>query len=138
VFRKIMVPIDLTHVEQLEKALAAAADLSNHYAAPVCFVGVSAATPGPIAHNPHEFERKLELFAEAQAAERGIVEASARSYVTHDPAVDLGRTLLLAVEETGADLVVMQSHVPGFPEHLFASNAGQVAAHSNVSVFVLR
>jgi hypothetical protein len=28
--------------------------------------------------------------------------------------------------------------VPGLPEHIFASNAGAVAAHADVSVFVIR
>jgi hypothetical protein len=28
--------------------------------------------------------------------------------------------------------------VPGMPEHIFASNAGAVASHAGVSVFVVR
>ena len=46
--------------------------------------------------------------------------------------------LLDAVNETGADLVVMASHVPGVLEHIFSSNAGYVARHAKVSVFVVR
>jgi hypothetical protein len=32
----------------------------------------------------------------------------------------------------------MASHVPGLPEHIFASNAGAVASHAGMSVFVVR
>ena len=32
----------------------------------------------------------------------------------------------------------MASHVPGLPEHFFASNAGALASHAEVSVFVIR
>jgi hypothetical protein len=28
--------------------------------------------------------------------------------------------------------------VPGLPEHIFASNAGTVASHAEISVFVVR
>ena len=58
--------------------------------------------------------------------------------VSHDPAVDLDDSLMQAIADTGADLVVMASHVPGLPEHIFASNAGYLANHASVSVFVIR
>ena len=137
-YEKIMVPVDLTHLEQLEKALATAADLSKHYSIPVCYVSVGAATPGPVAHNPTEFAEKLQSFAEAQAEARGLTEVSSAAYTSHDPTVDLDKTLLKAIEETDSDLVVVHSHIPGFPEYLFASNAGYIAMHSDVSVLVVR
>ena len=45
---------------------------------------------------------------------------------------------MTAIEETESDLVVVASHIPGFPEYLFASNAGYLAMHATVSVFVIR
>ena len=63
---------------------------------------------------------------------------SARPYTSHDPTADLDPTLMKAIEETGSDLVVVASHIPGFPEYLFASNAGYLAMHASVSVFVIR
>ena len=137
-YSKIMVPVDLAHAQGLEKALATAADLAKHYAIPVCYVGISAATPGAVAHNPEEFAAKLDAFAQAQAEARGLAQVSAAPYVTHDPTIDLDPTLLRAVKEQGCDLVVMQSHVPGIAEYLFASNAGHVATHSDVTVMVVR
>ncbi|KAA3634696.1 MAG: universal stress protein [Proteobacteria bacterium] len=137
-YKKIMVPVDLGHVERLEKALTTAADLSNHYRIPLCYVGVSAATPGSLAHNPHEFEAKMKSFGEDQAKKFSLDGVSTETYISHDPTIDLDATLLRAVEATGADLVVMASHVPGLAEHLFASNAGYVAMHSKASVFVVR
>jgi len=43
-----------------------------------------------------------------------------------------------AAKEAGCDLVVMASHVPGFREHILSSNAGYVASHAPISVFVVR
>ncbi len=137
-YRKIMVPVDLGHVERLGKALKTAADLARHYDVPLIYVGVGAATPGSLAHNPQEFERKMNAFADEQSKTYDIAQATSIACISHDPSVDLDATLLKAVEDTGADLVVMASHVPGLAEHLFASNAGYVAMHAKASVFVVR
>lgn len=136
-YKKILTPVDLAHVDRLEKALATAADLSKHYGIPLCYVGVAAAQPGEVARTPSEFADKLEAFRKAQASKYGL-QVTTKAYVSHDPAVDLDDTLMKAIDETGADLVVMASHLPGLPEHIFASNAGQLASHSTVSVLALR
>ncbi|MCC0017890.1 MAG: universal stress protein [Rhodobiaceae bacterium] len=136
-YSKIMVPVDLAHVERLEKALKTAADLARQYGAQVCYVGVTSAAPGSVAHNPAEFKQHLDELAASQSKAHGM-GISTHEVVSHDPAVDLDGKLLDAVNETGADLVVMASHVPGVLEHIFSSNAGYVASHAKVSVFVVR
>lgn len=136
-YTKIMVPVDLAHVERLEKALRTAADLSKHYGISVCYVGVTPNTPGPIAHNPAEYAEKLEEFGRAQAAAHGH-KATTKAYASHDVTIDLDDTLLKAVGETGSDLVVMASHIPDIIDHLWPSNGGKIASHSDASVFVVR
>jgi nucleotide-binding universal stress UspA family protein len=136
-YEKIMVPVDLTHIERMGKALDTAADLAKHYGIPVCYVGVTVPMPSPVAHTPKEYAEKLARFGAEQAARLGV-EVETAAYTSHDPAVDLDEKLLEAVKATGSDLVVMASHVPGFPEHIFASNAGAVASHADVSVLVIR
>lgn len=136
-YAKMMVPVDLAHLERLGKALDTAMDLAKHYGIPVCYVGVTAGTPSEVAHTPQEYADKLERFGAEQAEQHGLkVETAA--YTSHDPAVDLDKRLLEAIKDTRSDLIVMASHVPGVPEHLFASNAGAVASHAEVSVFVIR
>ena len=132
-----MVPVDLAHIERLEKAITTATDLGRHYGIPICFVGVTAETPTEIAHTPKEFTERLKEFGAKAAGEHGLAIDTA-AYASHDPAVDLDTTLIAAAKEQGADLIVMASHVPGLPEHIFASNAGAVASHAEVSVFVVR
>jgi len=136
-YKKIMVPVDLAHVGRLEKAITTATDLARHYGIPICFVGVTAETPTEVAHTPKEFGEKLRAFGSRQAAMHGLEVATA-AYRSHDPAVDLDRTLIAAAKENGADLIVMASRVPGLQDHIFASNAGTVASHAGVSVFVIR
>jgi len=132
-----MIPVDLTHAEQLEKALRTAADLANHYGISATYVGVTAATPSEIAHNPEEYARKLDDFARAEAARHGH-QVRSRAVVSHDPTTDLDATLLRAVEETGADLVVMASHIPNIADHLWPSNGGTIATHARASVLIVR
>lgn len=136
-FKKLMLPIDLAHVAKLDKAVKAAVDLARLYDCPICVVGVTAETATSVAHNPREYAAKLQQFGEDLAATQGVV-VEAASYPAHDPSVDLNKTLLAAARETGCDLIVMASHVPGLPDHLFASHGGAIASHAPVSVFLVR
>ncbi len=136
-YTRIMIPIDLAHVDKLGKALSTAADLARHYGIPVCYVGVTASPPGSVAHNPTEYAEKLESFARQQADQHGH-EASTKAVVSHDPTSDLEETLLQTVKEIDADLVVMASHIPNVADLIWPSNGGKIPSHSDASVFVVR
>lgn len=136
-YSKIMVPVDLAHKGDLDKALKTAADLAQHYKIPVCYVGVTPATASSVAHNPQEFEKKLEAFAEDEAKKHGH-DASSKAYTSHDPTVDVDDTLLKAVKDVGADLVVMASHAPSVIDYVWPSNGGKMAEHAKASVLVVR
>lgn len=136
-YNKILTPIDLTHVDRLAKAVDTAIDLARHYGVPLVFVGVTEAAPSPVAHNPQEYARKLAAYAEEQGRAHGFA-AEAKAYTAHDPATEIDDALLKAVAETGADLVVMASHAPTIGDALVPSHGGRLAAHTGVSVFLVR
>lgn len=136
-FHKIMVPVDLAHSGKLGKALETAGALAKLWGAEVVYVGVSAAVPGAVAHNPEEFAARLADFAADQSAKQGIA-ATAHAVISHDPATDLDPSLLKAVEETGADLVVMASHIPNLTDYVWPSNGGTIATRARASVLVVR
>lgn len=136
-FRKIAVPIDLAHLETLHKALAVAIDMAKRHDALICYVGVATSAPGSVAHTPEEFARKLQDFAAAQAAEHGVL-ASSEALISHDPAVDLERTLENGIARLGADLVVMATHQPGMADYIWSGHGAHVAAHSKASVLLVR
>jgi len=136
-FKKIMTPVDLSHQGDLQKALAVTADLAKHYGASVVFVGATSSTPSSTAHTPEEYRKKLEAFAKDQSEAHGF-EASADMVIAHDPTTDVDDVLLKAVRETGADIVVMQSHMPNILDYVWPSNGGKIAEHAKVSVFVVR
>lgn len=136
-YKRIMVPVDLAHAEKLKHSLDTAANISKIYHAPVTYVGVTAATPGPLGHNPAEYEKKLADFAAGQAEAHGI-ETQAVTIVSHDPAVDLDDALIRAVHDTQSDLVVMATHIPNVVDHVWPSNGGKLATHTDASVFLVR
>lgn len=136
-YRKIMVPVDLAHLPQIAKAIDTAADLARLYGASIAFVSVTAETPSAIAHNPVEFAQTLEAFARSEATRLGV-ETSARAYTATDPTIDIDRTLIGAVEDTGADLVVMASHKPGVADYFWAAHGARLATNTAISVFLVR
>nr|WP_256474251.1 universal stress protein [Lutimaribacter sp. EGI FJ00013] len=132
-----MVPVDLAHSDKQQRALQCGADIAKLYGAPVVYVGVTAETPGSLGHNPAEYNERLTAFAAAQGESNGI-DTSAKTELSHDPTSDLDDILLRAIDDTGADLVVMASHIPGLTDYIWPSNGGKVAAHAKVSVMVVR
>ncbi|MGF1444848.1 MAG: universal stress protein [Pikeienuella sp.] len=136
-YKKIMVPIDMTHADRLTKAIDTAAALAKSFSSPITCVGITSAAPSSIAHNPAEFEAKLKGFADQQAKRLGV-DIDAQAVVTHDPTIDTNDTLIETAGKIGADLVVMQSHVPNVTDYIWASHGGRIASHFSGSVFLVR
>ncbi|MBA2780107.1 universal stress protein [Billgrantia kenyensis] len=136
-YRKIMVPIDLAHLEVIEPSLQAVADLARHYQAEVCYVGVTSTAPGSVARTPEEYHRKLEEFAQRRAAVHGQ-PVSAHTISSADPIADLDDLLIDAIKDVGADLVVMPTHPPKHLDVIIPSHGGKIATHTDVSVFLVR
>ena len=136
-YSKILAPVDLAHADRLQKALRTAADMAAHFNAPVIYVGVTTTTPSSVAPTPEAYREKLDAFVQGQASTHGH-SASGHVVVSHDPSVDMDEALLKAIDETGADLVVMATHVPGVADHWWPSNGGAVAGHARASVFLVR
>ena len=136
-YRTIMTPVDLAHAETLGKALDVSAALAKAFDASLTMVSVAASAPSDVAISPTAHTKKLKAFAAEQGEKRGVTFA-ARLEIDSDPVIDLEQRLEEAAEAIGADLVVMASHVPGWAEYIFASNAGYLASHSKLSVLVVR
>lgn len=136
-YSNIMVPVDLTQLEKLERALQVAADIAKLYGAEVHYLSIGPETPSELGKTPAEFAEKLEDFASEQAEQYGI-RAKAHPIAAHDPSADLNKTLSSAGDTIGADLIIMASHIPGFIDHIFHSHGGYVATHSDLSVLLVR
>ncbi|MBX2805382.1 MAG: universal stress protein [Hyphomicrobiales bacterium] len=136
-YKKLVVPIDMEHEDKLQKSLETAANIAKHYDAEVCYLGISTEAPSSVAHSPEEYRKKLEAFAQQQSGMHGH-RVSAKAVASHDPSADINDTLLKAIEDAGADLVVMASHIPGIADRFWPSHGGAVASRAKVSVFLVR
>lgn len=138
-YRRIMVPVDLLHVDKMGKALDTAADLALRWQAELWYVAVTGKVPNRVAKTPEAFAAELEAFTAVQSRTLGLAIQS-RTISCVDVPAQLDDTLLTASEEIEADLIVMPSHIPGVPDrlHLISSNAAHIIRHSSLSVFVVR
>ncbi|GHE20641.1 universal stress protein [Halomonas urumqiensis] len=136
-YKKIMVPVDLAHIEVIEPALETVADLARHYDAEVCYVGVTSNTPSSVARTPEEFTRKLDAFAEKRSKVHGQ-PVSTHTIASPDPIADLDDELIKAIDDVGADLIVMPTHPPRHLDVIMPSHGGKIATHTKASVFLVR
>ncbi len=136
-FKKILVPVDLAHPDLFEPSLKIVADQAKHYDAEVCYVSVTANTPGSVARTPDEYRQKLEAFAQERAKVHGQ-PVSTHVMVCPDPIADLDDVLVDAIDEVGADLVIMQTHPPKNLDVVLPSHGGKIATHTQASVFLVR
>ena len=135
--KSIMVPVDLAHKQALQKSIDIAGNLAKADKASLTLVGLTDSPPSEVAHNPKEYDEKLQEFA-AEVSRNIGHPVSAQSIVDVDVPADLGVVLIKAAENMGADLIVMASHEPGILEYFLSSNAGYVASHAQCSVYVVR
>ena len=90
-----------------------------------------------MARTPQEYELKLRAFAHEHAPDSGH-EPTARVYNSHDPSVDLDDILVKAIDDVGADLVVMATHLPTHLDAIMPSAGDKIAKHTEASVFLVR
>ncbi|WP_346796080.1 universal stress protein [Halomonas sp. Bachu 37] len=136
-FNKIMIPVDLAHLDAIKPALDVAADMAGQYQASICYVGVTATTPGSVARTPQEYEQKLQAFAQAQHEAHGH-PVDSKMIASPDPTADLDDDLIQAIEDTQADLVIMATHLPKHLDAIMPSHGGKVASHTKASILLVR
>ncbi len=137
-YSRILVPVDLAHVDHLSKALELAARTAKESDATLIYVDVVDAVPtmGATTEGARVAD-DLHAFVADQKARHGV-EAVDQVTLRSDLKLNVGPDVIKAAREADCDLIVMASHVPGLKEHFFASNAGYVASHAPMSVYVVR
>ncbi len=135
-YKTILVPIDLAHVEQGKPMIDVAKALADKGASIVLLnvvedvpAHVSADLPSG-AHKKILEHAKSELDTMASLA-GGDVDAVVRD--GHPPS-----TIIAVAEEKGADLIIVASHRPDWHDYLLGSTAARVVRHAQCSVLVVR
>ncbi len=137
-FSRILVPIDLDNVDQLKKALGVAAQLAKDNDAIVTYVAIVDAVPTSSTHSERDkVQARLDSFTAEQASTHGIKTAD-HVMLRGDLHLHVGKEIIQTAQNAESDLIVMASHMPGLKDHVFSSNAGYVATHAPICVYVIR
>ena len=139
-YKRILVPVDLTEPEFAKPAVEAAVELARQSSGIVRIVNVLPMTPVMLAeYVPADFDaQQRETSEEALtivARESGIEPARISSVVRQG---GIYHEILEEAAAVKADLIVMTSHRPAMRTYFLGSNAGHVVRYAKCSVLVVR
>ena len=137
-YSRILVPVDLDNADNLAKALDLAGQTAKANNAEVVYVDVVDAVPTTSARTEGDrMAERLRAFVANQAEKYGV-QTAAHVALRSDLSLNVGSDLIEAAKAAKCDLIVMASHMPSFKDHILSSNAGYVASHAPMTVYVVR
>ena len=135
-YAKIIVPIDLTHVETGKKAITIAQKLLDDDGK-IFLVNVVEDIPTYVAA-----ELPVGVLQESKDQALAELKATARAAnINAETEVRSGRaasSILDAAEHHEADLIIVASHRPGLSDYFLGSTASRVVRHAQCPVFIDR
>jgi nucleotide-binding universal stress UspA family protein len=139
-YRRILVPIDLSDTELAKPAVASALTMAKAADGIIRLINVLPVTPLTLAeYVPPDFEVQQRVAAEQAIAivarETGLPPQRV-STIVRQGSVD--REILDEANAMNADLIVMSSHRTGLRTYFLGSNAGHVVRYASCSVLVVR
>ena len=139
-FKKILVPIDLSQSDSGEASLVKAVEMAGCTGASLILLNVIADIPNLVADRlPTDYSDEMQ-----KSAAHMLDELSSKHKLTtgsYEIRTAHGQTyheILDAAESTGADLIVIASHRPDITDYLLGSTAAKVVRHAKCSVLVVR
>jgi nucleotide-binding universal stress UspA family protein len=139
-FKKILVPIDLTELTISKPALDAAVELARQAKGTLRLIAVETLLPASfMEYVPLEFDKTQE-----ERAMRALEEISAGLAIANESISHTVRfggiyvEILAEADEWSADLIVVGSHRPSMSTYLIGSNAKTIVRHAKCSVLVIR
>jgi universal stress protein F len=139
-FKKILVPVDVSDPESYRLAVEGAREIATADGAEVRVVTVLQADVGYVApYLPKDVLARASADAENEI--RAIADDILGPERGTSTAVRRGKAYEEVLQEAadwGADLIVMGSHRPAASTYLLGSNAARIVRHAKCSVLVLR
>lgn len=135
-YKSILVPIDMAHIETGERIIKKAQALADE-GAKIMLLHVMDEVPsfarnylpeGKIESNLHEVSEKLTALGKASGGVTG-------AHVRFGKAAPI---ILDEAQDMGADLILIASHNPGIQDYLVGSTAMRVVRHAHCTVLVDR
>lgn len=137
-FKKILVPVDVSLTTDTQKLLHHAKTLAEQWGSEVDVVSVIPTVGMPIvgSYMTEDFEKSAKSETEAELARQmDIADLHGGRHVLVGTVYD--RVIALA-NSLGVDLILIGAHQPDLKDYLLGSNAARLVRHSAKSVLVLR
>lgn len=136
-YRKIIVAVDLLHLDQARALVARAVKLLDPNGA-LQLVHVLEEVPGFIAAElPSDLAERRR--AEAAVELRALQADGGKIDVTYDVRQGAASAQIMqAAEDSEADLIMIASHRPGLRDYFIGSTAARVVRHAQCSVLIER
>lgn len=139
-YKKILVPVDLTDASVAKPAIDAACSMARDSGGKIRLVNVLPMTPVMLAeYVPPDFDVQQRKTAEDALAaitrECGLESGRASGVVRQG---GIYHEVLEEAAAFDADLIVMTSHRPAMRTYFLGSNAGHVVRYAKCSVLVVR
>ncbi len=135
-YKTILVPIDIAHLEKGKPMIGVAQHIGDEDAR-IILINVMEEIPGYAA-----IELPQSLFVDAQKhAEEKLKAIAVAAGIKPDYAVLSGsahNTILRYAEEQNVDLIIVGSHKPGLQDYFLGSTAARVVRHAKCTVLVAR
>jgi nucleotide-binding universal stress UspA family protein len=139
-FKRILLPIDLTETELTEHAVEAATALAKAFDSDLRIVNVQSLIPiAYLDYVREDFDTEITRGLEKELA--AIVDKIEIPPERISTALLFGpvyQKALAEAEAWGADVVVIGSHLPGLDRLLIGSDAAAIVGHARCSVVVVR
>jgi nucleotide-binding universal stress UspA family protein len=138
-YKKILVPVDLSDPELAKPAMATALEWAKVSGGSIRLLNVLPMTPVMLAeYVPPDFDvqqrKSAEEAVQIVAAETGLGDRATavvrQGGIYHE--------ILEEAKTMGCDLIVMSSHRPAMRTYFLGSNAGHVVRYATCSVLVVR
>ena len=139
-FKKILVPIDVSQSDSGEASFKIASGLAGKTGAKLILLNVIGDIPNLVANQlPSNYTETMEKSSaealEEVASRNGLASGSYELQTSHGQIYD---KIIEAAEKGGVDLIVIASHQPELSNYLLGSTAGKVVRHAHCSVLVVR
>lgn len=135
-FKTILLPVDVAHLDEGHKTLEFALEIMSPDTA-IIFLYVMEDIP-----NWTDIDLPKNFMEDSMQTARKALESIAESTdINTHIEVRTGHaysTILKEAEAVNADLIILSSHKPGFKEYFIGSNTTKVVSHAECSVVVLR
>ncbi len=136
-YKKILVPVEPSHVERHEKALDMATALRENDASEIIALTVIEPVPGyfAMAETLPDLQLRAGEATLTQLQEFVSDRSKVRTKVLHGHAAS---EINAFAESEGVDCIVIASHKPELVDYLLGSTAARVVRHAPCSVHVMR